>query len=74
MFCVLFRWLQADKNRADGDGMVDVPKESRHELKRPRGQAQISSIHNIQLNMLKWTFTSGWWFGTMEFYFSIYWV
>ncbi|CAL1151542.1 unnamed protein product, partial [Cladocopium goreaui] len=25
---------QADKNRADGDGMVDVPKESRHELKR----------------------------------------
>ena len=74
LFCVLFRWLQADKNRADGDGMVDVPKESRHELKRPRGQAQISSIHNIQLNMLKWTFTSGWWFGTMEFYFSIYWV
>ena len=39
------RWPQADKNRADGDGMVDVPKESRHELKRPRGQ-EISSIHN----------------------------
>ena len=39
--------------------------------------------HSQQLNMLKWTFTSSWWFGTMEFYFfpfflgimfSIYWV
>ena len=54
---------------------------SRDMNSRGRG-AKRSRAFTIQLNMLKWTFTSGWWFGTMEFYFyiflgimfSIYWV
>ena len=62
LFCVLFRWLQADKNRADGDGMVDVPKESRHELKRPRGQAAkprsgaftIYSFSHVEVDISIW--------------------
>ena len=89
LFCVLFRWLQADKNPADGDGMVDVPKESRHELKRPRGQAQISSIHNSwtcwsgHLHLVgglePWNFIFPFFFGYNVFHilgiaFSIYWV